>query len=64
MAKTNVTVKLIGENGNAFAIIGAVSKALKREGLTDIAKQYEEAAFAADDYNHLLRITMEYVEVE
>jgi hypothetical protein len=63
MAKTDVTVKLTGEDGNAFAILGRVIKALKRAGLADLAKEYQAEAMAGD-YDHLLRTTMEYVEVE
>ena len=57
------TVKLIGEDGNAFAILGKVSKALKKAGLTEEAKKYMEEA-TSGDYNHLLAVTMEYVDVE
>jgi len=69
MPKTNVTVKLIGKDGNAFAIMGAVRGALKRNGHRDLASQYiEEATLVAEvygpDYDHLLRVTMEYVNVE
>ena len=39
MAKTNVKVKLVGEDGNAFAILGKVIKALKRAGHADLAKE-------------------------
>ena len=63
MAKTDVTVKLIGNDGNAFYILGAVSKALKRAGLDDIAKEYIEEA-TKGDYNHLLATTMDYVNIE
>lgn len=61
MPKTNVKVKLAGEDGNAFAILGRVKKALERAGHRDLAKQYVEEA-KKGDYDHLLRTTMEYVE--
>jgi len=61
--KTNVKVKLIGKEGNAFAILGAVSKALRRAGYAELAKQYMTEAIAGD-YDHLLQVTMNYVEVE
>jgi len=32
MAHQKVTVKLIGEDGNAFSIMGRVAKALRRSG--------------------------------
>lgn len=63
MAKTNVTVKLIGNDGNAFAIMGQVTKALKRAGHADLVDEYRKEAMSGD-YDNLLRVTMEYVEVE
>ena len=62
MAKTNVKVKLTGRDGNAFAILGSVSKALKTAGHTDLSKKFMEEA-TKGDYDHLLRTAMEYVEV-
>ena len=56
-------VELVGHDGNAFAILGKVSKALKQAGAD---KEYidEYMKKATDgDYDHLLRITMEYVDV-
>ncbi|HOW73291.1 MAG TPA: hypothetical protein PKY77_22050 [Phycisphaerae bacterium] len=62
MAK--VKCKLVGEDGNAFAIIGRVSKALKRAGMKDQAKEYVEKAMASPSYDALLALTLEYVEDE
>ena len=61
--KTDVVVKLLGKDGNAFAILGRVSGALKKAGFADLAKEYREEA-TSGDYNHLLQTTMKYVEVE
>jgi hypothetical protein len=58
-----VEVNLIGEDGNAFAILGRVSNALKRAG---VAKNECDAYFTeatAGDYDHLLRTTMSWVSV-
>lgn len=63
MAKTDITVKLVGEDGNAFAIIGRVSQALKRGGHADLAKEFQKEAMSGD-YDHLLQTAMEYIEVE
>jgi hypothetical protein len=63
MPKTDVRVKLTGEDGNAFAIMGAVRGALERNGYEDLAAQYIEDAIMGD-YNHLLMVSMDYVEVE
>jgi len=63
MAKTNITVKLVGEDGNAFMILGLVSKALKRGGHPELAKEFMAEA-TKGDYSHLLATAMDYVEVE
>jgi hypothetical protein len=63
VAKTNITVKLTGEDGNAFAIIGKVSAALKKNGYADLSREFQKEAISGD-YNHLLQTAMEYVEVE
>jgi len=63
MPKTNITVQLTGKDGNAFAIIGAVSQALKRSGNSELAKEFQKEAMSGD-YDHLLQTAMEYVEVE
>ena len=60
----NIRVKLIGGDGNAFAILGQVTRALKRGGVpqAEINQYFEEAT--SGDYNHLLATTMEWCEVE
>jgi len=57
-------VRLIGEDGNAFPILGKVKQALRKAGADQeyIEKYLKEAM--SKDYNHLLAVTMEYVEVE
>ena len=60
---TDVVVKLVGTDGNAFAILGKVHNALVRAGHKDLAKQYMAEA-TSGDYDHLLQTSMKYVEVE
>ncbi|EMS78432.1 hypothetical protein [Desulfotignum phosphitoxidans] len=57
------TVKLIGKDGNAFAILGSVKKALLKAGADKeyVSKYMEEAM--AGDYDNLLSVTMDYVHV-
>jgi len=62
MPKTNIKVKLTGNDGNAFAILGAVNKALKKNGKEDLAKEFMKEAMSGD-YDHLLQTAMDYVEV-
>ena len=57
-----IPVQLTGEDGNAFAIIGAVSKALKRAGFRDEAEAFKIAAFDCESYDALLVLAMETVD--
>ncbi len=58
------TVSLIGVNGNAFFILGKVIKALKKAGYDkEFIEKYKSEA-TNGDYDHLLRVTMKYVNVE
>jgi len=61
---TKPTVKLIGHDGNAFSIMGRVKQALRCKGADReyIEKYLKEAT--SGNYNHLLSVSMEYVDVE
>ena len=64
MSYEKPTVKLAGEDGNAFNILGRVGKALKKAGATQKEiDEYQNEAMAGD-YDHLLQTTMEYVDVK
>ena len=56
------TVRLIGEDGNAFLILGRVSKALKQAGLVKEAEEFMKEA-TAGDYAHLLATVGQYVNI-
>ena len=60
--KTDIHVRLVGEDGNAFAILGRVSKALREGDRADLVDSYLTEA-RAGDYDNLLQVTMQYVEV-
>jgi hypothetical protein len=59
-----VEVQLSGNDGNAFAIMGAVQKALKRHGVdkSEIDEYIHDSM--SGDYNHLLQVAMAWVTVE
>ena len=61
---TKPTVKLIGHDGNVFSIMGRVRIALMRYGADKeyIDRYLSEAT--SGDYDHLLFVSMEYVDVE
>lgn len=59
----NITVPLVGQDGNAFFILGRVTGALRRAG----ASQEEISAFTEEamsgDYDNVLTTTMKWVHV-
>ncbi len=60
---TKPTVKLIGQDGNAFSIMGRVKQALRRAGFDqEYIDQYLSEA-TSGDYDHLLVVSMKYVDV-
>ena len=61
--KQRPTVKQIGEDGNAFNILGRVKRALERAGMREEAQAFMTEA-TAGDYDHLLATVQKYVDVE
>ena len=59
-----ITVNLVGENGNAFYILGKCLSAMRRANITkeDQDEFYRQAT--ASDYNHLLITCLEWFNVE
>ena len=60
---TKPKLKLMGEDGNAFAILGRATKALKEAGQEDEVEQFMEEA-TSGDHDHLLRVVMERFDVD
>jgi hypothetical protein len=59
----DVHVQLTGQDGNAYAIMGAVGKALRRAGASaEEIKQYQDESMSGD-YDNLLRVAMAWVNV-
>jgi hypothetical protein len=63
MKYPNVKVKLVGEDGNAFAILGRVRRELRRVGVPKEECDRFMAEATAGDYNHLLDVCMKWVDV-
>ena len=55
--------KLAGTDGNVFALAGQVSRALKRAGQPEQAKDFQGKLFKCGSYDEALQLMMEYVEV-
>jgi hypothetical protein len=60
---TNATVKLVGEDGNAFAILARVKRAIRQSDHPELAEAFIAEA-TSGDYDHLLSTCMRYVTVE
>ena len=58
----HVKVQLVGEDGNAFAILGAVKRALRDAGIPadEVSAFVEEAS--SGDYDHLLQTVIRTVD--
>jgi hypothetical protein len=63
MAKYDIEVELIGNDGNAFSIMGAVTEAMRRAGVSREEQDEYFKQATAGDYDQLLATTMEWVEV-
>lgn len=57
-------VKLIGGDGNAFAILGACQRAARTAGWTPEQWSKVRDEMTSGDYDHLLGVAMEYFDVE
>ena len=62
--KPKARVRLVGEDGNAFAILGRVRRGLKRTApphTPEEMKQFGEDA-RSGDYNHLLQVVERWAD--
>jgi hypothetical protein len=58
-----VNVPLVGEDGNAFSILGRVSRIMKRNGIHDKWDEFQTEA-TSGDYDNLLRTVMAWFAVD
>jgi len=58
----SITVQLTGQNGNAFAIISSVSKAIRSKH-GEASEEFVKAAFACPSYDALLALCSKWVNV-
>ena len=53
---------LVGQDGNAFALMGYTARALRREGLGNLCDEMQKKA-TSGDYSHLICVCDEYVQI-
>ena len=56
-------VKLVGEDGNIFNLLGIASRGLKNAGQGDKASEMFKRVTSSGSYTEALSIIMDYVEV-
>lgn len=64
MSITSIPVKLIGTDGNAFALLGRVHRALRKAGYDEKFIQKFTAEATSGNYDHLLATIDKYVDVK
>ena len=57
-----VRMNLVGEDGNAFAIMGRFQREARRAGWTATEIETVLTEARSGDYDHLLQVIMEHVE--
>lgn len=58
-----IEVDLVGQDGNAFVILGAVRRAMRRAGVSSEEIDSFDDEATSGDYDHLLSTCMEWVTV-
>jgi hypothetical protein len=59
-----ITVRLTGQDGNAYSILGRVLRALREAGVPEAERQAVQAEATSGDYGHLLQTVMQTVHWE
>jgi len=62
--KYDIKVQLTGRDGNAYAIMSAVSKALRQAGVSEEEiNQYQDESMSGD-YENLLLVAAQWVNIQ
>ncbi len=58
-----IEVELVGQDGNAYAILGRVKREMTRHGVSDEDRAEFMTEATSGDYDALLRTVMQWVNV-
>ena len=64
LTRKKPTIKLIGKDGNALAILGVATAALRKAGFTNEEVHTFQAEALAGDYNKLLVVVSQWTNIE
>lgn len=59
-----VKVKLIGEDGNIFNLVGIARKELIKQGFEEVALNMTDEVYASKSYSEALSIMSKYIDIE
>jgi len=59
-----INIPLVGEDGNAFSILGRVKRIMRRAGLPESEWQAFRDEATSGNYDHLLMTVMRWFEVD
>jgi hypothetical protein len=59
-----INVPMVGEDGNAFAILGRVKRVMRRAGLPDSEWEAFKAEATSGDYDNVLLTVMKWFDVD
>jgi hypothetical protein len=59
----DITVQLVGTDGNAYAVLGRVRRALLEANVSDLELGEFTAEATSGDYDELLQTVMRWVDV-
>ena len=62
--KTDISVQLTGTDGNIFCVIGKVREALRRNGRSDLVKEFTDYIICSSSYEEARCRVMEYIIVK
>ena len=63
VAYPHIKVKLLNEDGNAFAIMGRVLREMRKAGVPQEDRARFQAEATSGDYDHLLLVVQQWVVV-
>jgi hypothetical protein len=60
----DITVQLTDTDGNAFAVLGKVLKALRQAGVSEVERDAFKQEATQGNYDQLLQVIMRWVQVD
>lgn len=63
MPKLNLTVKLVGEDGNVFNLMAIITREMKKHGYKNEAKEFIDEVTKCKSYDEALVVMIKWVNV-